>query len=94
MIRRDFWGRCRSYGRPGAALVLGALWWWAALRMLGQPGRGGSVEAFVVAGGWGLSLLPVHCVPWTRRRPRRVAHAVRTATAVLLTRRRSEPPAP
>ncbi|UQI47538.1 hypothetical protein M1P56_25935 [Streptomyces sp. HU2014] len=93
MIRRDFWGRCRSRGRLGTALVLGGLWWWAALRALGQPGRGGPVEVFVVAGGWGLSLLPVHCVPWTRR-PRRVSRVVRAAAGSLMARRRSGPPMP
>ncbi|MCD9145614.1 hypothetical protein [Streptomyces albireticuli] len=92
MIRRDFWGRCRSRGRLGTALVLGGLWWWAALRAFGQPGRGGPVEVLVVAGGWGLSLLPVHCVPWTRRRPRRVSRVVRSAAETLMARRRSEPP--
>ncbi|MFI5977085.1 hypothetical protein [Streptomyces sp. NPDC051452] len=48
--------------RWGAALGLGALWWWAALRLaLGEDA--GVLEGAVVAGGWGLSLLPVHCVP-------------------------------
>ncbi|MEU9479667.1 hypothetical protein [Streptomyces sp. NPDC048191] len=43
-------------------LVLGAVWWWAVLRL--ALGRGaGVVEGAVAAGGWGLSLLPVHCVP-------------------------------
>ncbi|MGW1596840.1 hypothetical protein [Streptomyces sp. NPDC002343] len=51
--------------RWGAALGLGALWWWAALRLtLGQGS--GVLEGAVVAGGWGLSLLPVHCAPKAR----------------------------
>nr|WP_078630251.1 hypothetical protein [Streptomyces roseochromogenus] len=48
--------------RCGVALVLGAVWWWAVLRLaLGQGA--GVLEGAVAAGGWGLSLLPVHCVP-------------------------------
>lgn len=48
--------------RWGAALGLGALWWWGVLRLAIAPDAG-AVEGAVVAGGWGLSLLPVHCVP-------------------------------
>ncbi|MFI9808135.1 hypothetical protein ACIHEJ_27840 [Streptomyces sp. NPDC052301] len=48
--------------RRAVALGLGAVWWWAALRLaLGQGA--GVLEGAVVTGGWGLSLLPVHCVP-------------------------------
>ncbi|MFF3850422.1 hypothetical protein [Streptomyces sp. NPDC002328] len=47
--------------RRGAALGLGAVWWWAVVRLAVSPGAG-AVEGAVVAGGWGLSLLPVHCV--------------------------------
>lgn len=42
------------------ALVLGGLWWWAVLRLALQPEQAGAVEGAVAAGGWGLSLLPVH----------------------------------
>ncbi|MEU1488367.1 hypothetical protein [Streptomyces sp. NPDC005752] len=42
------------------ALVLGGLWWWAVLRLLLEPEHAGLVEGAVAAGGWGLSLLPVH----------------------------------
>ncbi|MEU0334689.1 hypothetical protein [Streptomyces sp. NPDC006193] len=48
--------------RRGVALALGAAWWWAALR-LATGEHSGVLEGAVVAGGWGLSLLPVHCVP-------------------------------
>ncbi|MEU0035731.1 hypothetical protein [Streptomyces sp. NPDC006333] len=48
--------------RWGVALVLGALWWWGVLRLVLVPDAG-VLEGAVVAGGWGLSLLPVHCVP-------------------------------
>ncbi|MFE5731388.1 MULTISPECIES: hypothetical protein [unclassified Streptomyces] len=41
-------------------LVAGGLWGWAVLRLLLVPGEAGPVEGVVVAGGWGLSLLPVH----------------------------------
>ncbi|MEW1629268.1 hypothetical protein AB0387_17945 [Streptomyces sp. NPDC089173] len=42
------------------ALVLGGLWWWAVLRLVFRPEQAGAVEGAVAAGGWGLSLLPVH----------------------------------
>ncbi|MEV6161740.1 hypothetical protein AB0L71_07420 [Streptomyces sp. NPDC052052] len=42
------------------ALVLGGVWWWAVLRLVLEPTHAGLVEGAVAAGGWGLSLLPVH----------------------------------
>ncbi|WP_069169100.1 hypothetical protein [Streptomyces griseus] len=42
------------------AVVLGGVWWWAVLRIVLEPERTGLVEGAVAAGGWGLSLLPVH----------------------------------
>ncbi|MFE1027799.1 hypothetical protein ACFW5I_25065 [Streptomyces sp. NPDC058818] len=51
--------------RRAAALGFGALWWWAVLRLALEPGAG-VIEGAVAVGGWGLSVLPVHCVP--RRR--------------------------
>lgn len=51
--------------RWGAVLGLGALWWWAVLRLALAPDAG-VLEGTVAAGGWGLSLLPVHCVPKAR----------------------------
>ena len=42
------------------ALVIGGLWWWAVLRLLVRPEHAGLIEGAVAAGGWGLSLLPVH----------------------------------
>lgn len=42
------------------ALVLGGVWWWAVLRLMLEPAHAGLVEGAVAAGGWGLSLLPVH----------------------------------
>ncbi|WAZ24516.1 hypothetical protein STRCI_005946 [Streptomyces cinnabarinus] len=51
--------------RWGAALGLGVLWWWAVLRLAMAPDAG-VLEGAVAAGGWGLSLLPVHCVPKAR----------------------------
>ncbi|MFE3740581.1 hypothetical protein [Streptomyces sp. NPDC059134] len=44
----------------GCALVVGGAWWWAVLRLLLVPEHTGAVEGTVAAGGWGLSLLPVH----------------------------------
>ncbi|WP_369029284.1 MULTISPECIES: hypothetical protein [Streptomyces] len=61
--------------RWGALLGLGAVWWWAVLRLALAPGAG-VLEGAVAAGGWGLSLLPVHCVPKGR-----VGRAVRGAGA-------------
>ncbi|OSZ58430.1 hypothetical protein OQI_21755 [Streptomyces pharetrae CZA14] len=51
--------------RWGALLGLGAVWWWALLRvaLAGDPG---ALEGAVAAGGWGLSLLPVHTVSKAR----------------------------
>ncbi|MFJ1716033.1 hypothetical protein [Streptomyces sp. NPDC088260] len=43
-----------------SALVLGGMWWWAVLRLVLVPAHAGFVEGAVAAGGWGLSLLPVH----------------------------------
>ncbi|MFE7548076.1 hypothetical protein [Streptomyces gardneri] len=48
-------------------LVAGGLWWWAVLRLLLVPGDAGIVEGAVAAGGWGLSLLPVHVAAAARR---------------------------
>ncbi|MEU6144734.1 hypothetical protein ABZ848_30810 [Streptomyces sp. NPDC047081] len=55
----------RPIARWGVLLGLGALWWWAVLRLALAPGAG-VLEGAVAAGGWGLSLLPVHCVPKAR----------------------------
>ncbi|MFH9864178.1 hypothetical protein [Streptomyces sp. NPDC017202] len=46
-------------------LGLGAVWWWAAVRLALAPDAG-ALEGAVAAGGWGLSLLPVHCVAKSR----------------------------
>ncbi|MFD4261440.1 hypothetical protein ACFWR9_28395 [Streptomyces sp. NPDC058534] len=68
--------------RRAAALALGWLWWWAVLRLALEPGAG-VLEGAVAAGGWGLSVLPVHCAP--RRRAAgaleagRMRRALRTA---------------
>ncbi|GGO37927.1 hypothetical protein GCM10012286_12100 [Streptomyces lasiicapitis] len=48
--------------RWAPALGLAALWWWAVFRLALAPDAG-VLEGAVAAGGWGLSLLPVHCVP-------------------------------
>ncbi len=62
--------RGRSGAGPGrwtAAALVGGLWWWAVLRLTLWPHSAGVIEGAVAAGGWGLSLLPVHCVPWAAR---------------------------
>ncbi|NML54241.1 hypothetical protein HHL19_33855 [Streptomyces sp. R302] len=56
-------------------LVVGGLWWWAVLRLLLVPGDSGPVEGAVAAGGWGLSLLPVHVAASSR--PARLTRAWR-----------------
>ncbi|WP_344050426.1 hypothetical protein [Streptomyces thermoalcalitolerans] len=58
--------------RWGAVVGLGAVWWWAVLRLL-LSGETGVLEGTVAAGGWGLSVLPVHCAQKERpeRRPER-----------------------
>lgn len=48
------------------ALVLGGVWWWAVLRLVLEPAHAGPVEGVVAAGGWGLSLLPVHVTETVR----------------------------
>ncbi|MGQ4388041.1 hypothetical protein [Streptomyces sp. SAS_270] len=48
--------------RWAVALGFGALWWWGVLRLL-LASDAGVLEGAVATGGWGLSLLPVHCVP-------------------------------
>lgn len=58
-------GRMGRIGRWGLALGAGGLWWWAVLR-LAFTAEAGVLEGAVAAGGWGLSLLPVHCVPKAR----------------------------
>ncbi|MGW5615800.1 hypothetical protein [Streptomyces sp. NPDC003877] len=55
------WGPRRAVLGLGV-LGLGVLWWWAVARLVMTPGAG-ALEATVAAGGWGLSVLPVHCVP-------------------------------
>ncbi|ROQ95424.1 hypothetical protein EDE04_1865 [Streptomyces sp. 2132.2] len=55
------------------AVAMGALWWWAVLRLALAPGEAGPVEGAVAVGGWGLGLLPVHCTPGPLRRARRAA---------------------
>lgn len=69
MTRCDERSPRHAWGPAGwaVAVVLGGLWWWAAIRVFLQPGPGGFVEGLVAGGGWGLSLLPVRCVP--RKRP-------------------------
>jgi hypothetical protein len=62
------------------ALALGGLWWWAVLRLALEPGHTG-LESAVAAGGWGLSLLPVHAAASRRRRPGAALAAEAGATA-------------
>ncbi|MFC8077219.1 hypothetical protein ACFUN8_17020 [Streptomyces sp. NPDC057307] len=47
------------------AIALGGLWWWAVLRLALAPEHAGVIEGAVAAGGWGLSLLPVHAAART-----------------------------
>ncbi|MBZ6092639.1 hypothetical protein KVH02_30640 [Streptomyces olivaceus] len=65
--------------RRAVALGLGGLWWWAVLRLALEPGAG-VIEGAVAVGGWGLSVLPVHCAP--RRRARGALEAGRWRRAL------------
>ncbi|MFD3487060.1 hypothetical protein [Streptomyces sp. NPDC058665] len=58
-------------------LALGGLWWWAVLRLALAPEHAGVIEGAVAAGGWGLSLLPVHVAA----RPRPPARSGKDAGA-------------
>ncbi|MFB7031048.1 MULTISPECIES: hypothetical protein [unclassified Streptomyces] len=58
MVRRRF--PPATLALVAIGLVAGGLWWWAVLRLLLVPGETGPVEGVMAAGGWGLSLLPVH----------------------------------
>ncbi|AVV40148.1 hypothetical protein C6376_00620 [Streptomyces sp. P3] len=49
----------------GLGLGAGVVWWWAVVRLAVAPDAG-VLEGAVAAGGWGLSLLPVHCVAKAR----------------------------
>ncbi|OQD56422.1 hypothetical protein BM536_009215 [Streptomyces phaeoluteigriseus] len=53
--------------RRGAALGLGAAWWWAVVR-LAVSADAGVLEGAVAAGGWGLSL-PAGALAWPSRAP-------------------------
>ncbi|MFJ6797036.1 hypothetical protein [Streptomyces sp. NPDC091268] len=55
--------RIRIPAGAAFALAVGALWWWAVLRLVLEPADSGPVEGAVAVGGWGLGLLPVHCRP-------------------------------
>ncbi|MDQ0774086.1 hypothetical protein QF026_002552 [Streptomyces aurantiacus] len=88
--------RAGRIGRWGLALGAGGLWWWAVIR-LAFAAEAGVLEGAVAAGGWGLSLLPVHCVSKARavgaagsdqwlRRMRRASEAWRRRRGPLLGR--------
>nr|WP_251064387.1 hypothetical protein [Streptomyces sp. ISL-44] len=62
------------------ALAVGVLWWWAVLRLALAPAESGPVEGAVAVGGWGLGLLPVHCVPGPVRKAAAAAGATRAST--------------
>ncbi|GHF23695.1 hypothetical protein GCM10010218_00140 [Streptomyces mashuensis] len=61
--------RRRAVEHVARALVLvsAVVWCGAVLRILTHPGHTGFVEGLLAAGGWSLSLLPVHCTPRSRR---------------------------
>ncbi|MEU5212979.1 hypothetical protein [Streptomyces sp. NPDC020742] len=63
-------------GRWISAVLAGGLWWFAVVRLVLWPQASGVVEGAVALGGWGLSLLPVHCVPSTGRSEGTVRRAV------------------
>ncbi|MFJ4778755.1 hypothetical protein [Streptomyces sp. NPDC088762] len=73
--------RSRIPAPVALALAVGVLWWWAVLRLALAPAESGPVEGAVAVGGWGLGLLPVHCVPEPKRRARRRAADVAAGVA-------------
>lgn len=65
--------------------LLALIWSWSLLRVAWHPAQAGPVEQGIAAGGWTLSVLPVHATPWRRRatlrgRYRSVGAAHRTAS--------------
>jgi hypothetical protein len=66
------------------AVAAGGVWWWAVLRLVLAPEHTGAVEKVVAAGGWGLSLLPVHVAS-------RAALAAEAAERAARRRRRGVP---
>ncbi|MCX4696685.1 hypothetical protein [Streptomyces sp. NBC_01408] len=64
------------------AVTVGVLWWWAVLRLVLAPADSGAVEGAVAVGGWGLGVLPVHCVPGPARRARRAAAGATRASTL------------
>ncbi|MFJ4479273.1 hypothetical protein [Streptomyces xanthochromogenes] len=70
------------------ALAVAALWWWAVLRMALVPGQTGFVEGAMVAGGWGLSLLPVHVASAATARAKSGPDAARRPRTTRAWRRR------
>lgn len=63
------------------AIALGGLWWWAVLRLALAPEHAGVIEGAVAAGGWGLSLLPVHAAARKPSRPGKGAVVVDAGAA-------------
>nr|WP_238545358.1 MULTISPECIES: hypothetical protein [Streptomyces] len=64
--------------RWAVAIALGGVWWWAVLRLAAAPEQTGPVEGAFTAGGWGLSLLPVHCGPSRGRSVGRISSGPRS----------------
>lgn len=64
-----------------AMAAVGVLWWWAVLRLVLAPAESGPVEGAVAVGGWGLGLLPVHCVPGPKKRAATRASTLRRSDA-------------
>jgi hypothetical protein len=76
-------GRCERPGRPRSAsrrlrcvigVIGGVLWWGAVFRFAAGPGEAAPWLNALVAGGWGLGLIPLHAVP-ARASRRRTARA-------------------
>ncbi|MDX6354316.1 MAG: hypothetical protein QOF98_1219 [Streptomyces sp.] len=60
------WRWKTTYG--ALALVGGALWWWAVLRLAIRPDAVGPWEGAAAVSGWSLGLIPLHAVPATATR--------------------------
>lgn len=67
--------------RWAVALLLGGAWTGAVIWLAAGPTPLGPTAGVLVAGGWGLSLLPVHCVPGGRGEEEPLAGAERDVGA-------------
>jgi hypothetical protein len=61
-VLREARPQVRGRTRGVMAVMGGALWWWAAMRLAVRPEAGASWQGALAAGGWSLGLIPLHAV--------------------------------